>query len=617
MAFLNFIFKDKQGADDDPDGEASSVPAADTEEVAVGDEQTEALAEQPPVEDPADIAPEAAAEHGPEELGAADEMDLDQLVEALQLISEFLGEEEEEEEDQAEKDLKNAVSIPFTLEQVSDLMTDAFDKKAVAKTDTSKMVHIVIEDVFAQLGQGKVTAPVSRVVAEVPPELLVKGFDRFSENEVSLPLQLVVAAVQPGDLESRSADQDSGPDLESMPDLFASGSGPVEAPSDTTAAEHAPAPDIDNMADPFSMAGPPAASEPEVQAPDGDTGSLEEGALKFELNEDANIFNFAASPVEESAEATEEVVPEPEPPVEAIEAEDRPAPDPALVEAETVDERTAPEPADEPEPVAVDQDEDQGATVEEEMEEPEPADATGEIFGPTVIDPSFQVGEPAVGDEEALVSRGDGEVLLSGLDLNAADAQDMSSRLDGVGPRLAARIVRHREVNGPFRSTADLARVQGVGPSTYRKMTGQSWSEARDSLKRTLDYVLGSENQGVPDLKAVARRIHSLSGFEGCVFAHSDGHMLAASWDDEKQDALGAIAPQMLKKLAPYVEELDVGDLNPLTLRLSDTSICVLQSGHIVMSTVHRSSGLGRRQIRLIELLGSELEQRLEVSVQF
>jgi competence protein ComEA len=48
------------------------------------------------------------------------------------------------------------------------------------------------------------------------------------------------------------------------------------------------------------------------------------------------------------------------------------------------------------------------------------------------------------------------------LDPNTASAPELQ-RLPRVGPALAARIVAHREANGPFRSLADVDAVPGIG----------------------------------------------------------------------------------------------------------------------------------------------------------
>ncbi|MCL5258245.1 MAG: ComEA family DNA-binding protein [Firmicutes bacterium] len=55
------------------------------------------------------------------------------------------------------------------------------------------------------------------------------------------------------------------------------------------------------------------------------------------------------------------------------------------------------------------------------------------------------------------------------LDLNAASAEALA-QLPGIGDRLAARIVRYREVNGPFASVDELADVSGMTDSRIQKV---------------------------------------------------------------------------------------------------------------------------------------------------
>ena len=50
------------------------------------------------------------------------------------------------------------------------------------------------------------------------------------------------------------------------------------------------------------------------------------------------------------------------------------------------------------------------------------------------------------------------------IDLNRASAAELT-RLPGIGPVLAARIVAARDSHGPFTSVDELRRVSGVGPS--------------------------------------------------------------------------------------------------------------------------------------------------------
>jgi competence protein ComEA len=57
------------------------------------------------------------------------------------------------------------------------------------------------------------------------------------------------------------------------------------------------------------------------------------------------------------------------------------------------------------------------------------------------------------------------ELVLLGrpLDLNQATAEDLAA-VPGIGPGLAADVVREREERGPFRSADALRRVRGIGP---------------------------------------------------------------------------------------------------------------------------------------------------------
>ncbi|MBI4522131.1 MAG: helix-hairpin-helix domain-containing protein [Gemmatimonadetes bacterium] len=55
------------------------------------------------------------------------------------------------------------------------------------------------------------------------------------------------------------------------------------------------------------------------------------------------------------------------------------------------------------------------------------------------------------------------------LDLNRASADELS-RLPGIGPTLAARIVEARKRRGAFRSVDDLLDVPGIGPATLARV---------------------------------------------------------------------------------------------------------------------------------------------------
>ena len=56
------------------------------------------------------------------------------------------------------------------------------------------------------------------------------------------------------------------------------------------------------------------------------------------------------------------------------------------------------------------------------------------------------------------------------INLNTATASELQ-RLPRIGPKLAARILAHREAHGPFRRVQDLVQVRGIGAKTLARLT--------------------------------------------------------------------------------------------------------------------------------------------------
>ena len=50
------------------------------------------------------------------------------------------------------------------------------------------------------------------------------------------------------------------------------------------------------------------------------------------------------------------------------------------------------------------------------------------------------------------------------ININTADADELSL-LEGIGPKLAERIISYREKHGRFSSVSELCRVSGIGAS--------------------------------------------------------------------------------------------------------------------------------------------------------
>lgn len=57
----------------------------------------------------------------------------------------------------------------------------------------------------------------------------------------------------------------------------------------------------------------------------------------------------------------------------------------------------------------------------------------------------------------------------SKVNINTASASELT-KLSGVGPATASKIVEYREANGPFAKPEDLVNVKGIGPATVQKL---------------------------------------------------------------------------------------------------------------------------------------------------
>jgi uncharacterized protein len=93
------------------------------------------------------------------------------------------------------------------------------------------------------------------------------------------------------------------------------------------------------------------------------------------------------------------------------------------------------------------------------------------------IDPkSIGVGQYQHDVYQSLLQEKLGEVVEScvnhvGVELNTASAP-LLAYVAGIGPSMATKIVKHREINGPFKSRQQLLNVTGLGPRTYEQAAG-------------------------------------------------------------------------------------------------------------------------------------------------
>jgi competence protein ComEA len=66
------------------------------------------------------------------------------------------------------------------------------------------------------------------------------------------------------------------------------------------------------------------------------------------------------------------------------------------------------------------------------------------------------------------------------VNVNTASVEQLTA-LPGVGPKLAARIVEHRQKSGAFRSTQELMSVKGIGEKNFAKL--EAWLSVGDAPK--------------------------------------------------------------------------------------------------------------------------------------
>jgi len=59
--------------------------------------------------------------------------------------------------------------------------------------------------------------------------------------------------------------------------------------------------------------------------------------------------------------------------------------------------------------------------------------------------------------------------MADSVNINSADSQTLARTIDGVGEKLGAAIVKHRQLHGPFKNIEELIDVKGVGPKLVER----------------------------------------------------------------------------------------------------------------------------------------------------
>ncbi len=525
---------------------------------------------------------------------------------------------------------------------VKAILPDAFKAGAIPADVTAA---IPVEDLFEQLAKGKVEVPMNRLLAAVPKQYLAPGAALDAEILISLPLPVVVAAIPSDDLKKRTSTL-SASVVSSLPDIFkrAEAKEPPKPAPAAAATPVVPAPQPEAKTAPklqlkTSMPAAEAKAEakaaPKIEAkpePKAEPKPAPAAAAKPEVKPVAAA--PVAKPIAPVPAAKPEVkpiaaAPAATPAIPVPKAEPKPtvatpkpmptipvpkaAPKPVVPPAPKAP--TPPAPAPKPEPVAPFV----GALPKKimpmelvaEVKAP-PAPETKPVEAPKSVSPAAEKTKPGLPPVviPMVDSSGVPILLLKGLDLNTASADELMKAIDGIGPMVARSIVEDRVKNGPFFGFYDLGRVMGIGAKVYEKITGQPWLDEKYGQLAMVDMILGRWSGHHPDLKDVVSKFRTIPGFEGCAILHRDGHLLAASWEFEAPDRVQAMAPQILKRVKHYMRNVSPGEVYSVTVFMEGFSLSFVESEDICFVAVHNSKGLSHRHIQIVNGLGVALGRR-------
>lgn len=398
-------------------------------------------------------------------------------------------------------------------------------------------------------------------------------------------------------------------------------------PAAQEAVEEQPAPEEI----PIPMEQPAVPEEPareEVSAEDILKGLLEEAPAPAPETAAAEMGEVAAeeaaAPVEETAAAEEapqeellrELIEEPvaeEAPVEAQPAaEEAPVEEQAVAEGVPVEEAA---PAEETATGVPVEEESPFASIMAELEQPAPAgEAVEQPVEEAAEAPVEEIPAAAAVPEPvpaAAAEVKEGQYLfLHGVDLNTASVEELM-KLEGVTRPIAEKIVKARTETGQFFYLSDLMTVPGLGRKSFERITGQQVSSDTFRYADLIHEILGPPKHGIPNVKEVVQRFTALEDFEGCIITHADGYTMASSWDNPKEEALGAFTPQMFKKVASYISQLDMGALSSITFTLEQQPLTIICSGSIFLIAIHVPNRFNKRSVSIAQAIGAEIGRRL------
>ena len=189
---------------------------------------------------------------------------------------------------------------------------------------------------------------------------------------------------------------------------------------------------------------------------------------------------------------------------------------------------------------------------------PSPAEWLGEDSTPGVVGqgPRAQVEQEVANTARASTPLSTGERV----DPNTATSVELQ-RLPRVGPRVAGRIIEHREANGPFRTLQDLDAVSGIGPAMLEAIAAHvtlpPGSAPPAAAPRVATPAAPRVSAGPLDLnRATAEELTQLPGI-GPVLANrivewrsTNGRFRTVA----ELERVPGIGPRMMERLTPHLQ---------------------------------------------------------------
>jgi competence ComEA-like helix-hairpin-helix protein len=194
------------------------------------------------------------------------------------------------------------------------------------------------------------------------------------------------------------------------------------------------------------------------------------------------------------------------------------------------------------------------------------------------------------------------------ININSCTAEDLT-RIPGVGPALAQKIIEFRNARGTITDVNQLRQIPGVGNKTFRRIVGAGPSP-RGKVVRLVNHLLGAPQDRELTLQEIVRLTAQQPGVAGCIMATDDGMFvtgqLPASLDAQ---TISAFAPQLFRRVSRYVKELKVGQVRRFSLFTDEQPVSIFYAGKIYLVVIHAPNRFSKTLLNRCERIAKEINR--------